>query len=189
MLILNGQSPIITDIQRDSEYTEEHMHHKTRWYTKKAVPTATAWVDLLDSHLANPYRCTSGASTWGVDGSHDPAGAPSDEAFLFGTDDTLSDIGTGLVCGDFDMILVTANTSATIYLLRIIWGTGTMTEAITAKQYTTFPYLRANADNVRKIQVVPTPLIGINDKIWAQCQNATDNATIDFVVGVHAYNF
>ncbi len=177
------------DTQRDSEYIEEHLHHKVRWYTKKAVPTATSWADALDAHLANPWRCTSGLGTWGVDGSHDPEGAPSDEAFLFGTADVLAELGSGLVVGNFDQILVTANSSATIYLIRFIWGTGTMAEAIAAGQYTTFPYLRAIADNVRKIQEIKTPLIGIDNKIWAQCQNATDNATIDFVVGVHAYTF
>jgi hypothetical protein len=73
--------------------------------------------------------------------------------------------------------------------VRFIWGSGTMADAIAAGQYTTFPYLRGNADNVRKIQVINTPLIGIDYKIWCQCQNSTDNSTLDFVVGVHGYNF
>ncbi len=82
-----------------------------------------------------------------------------------------------------------ANSSNTVYLCRIVYGTGTLADAIAANQWSEFPYFRGNADNVRKIQVVPTPLIGINDKVWLQCMNATDNATIDFVVGVHAYTF
>jgi hypothetical protein len=187
--LLNGQSPIINDIQRDSEYSEEHVHHKTRWYTKKAAQTATEWAVLLSANLSTSFRCISGAGTWGVDGSHDPAAPPSDECFMFGTADTLADLGIGLVCGDFDMILVTANSSNTIYLVRFIWGTGTMADAIAAGQYTTFPYLRTSTDNVRKIQVINTPLLSVDVKIWAQCMNASDNATLDFVVGVHAYNF
>ena len=185
-----GRRPVeYAAVSRETLYAEEHVHNKVRWYTKKAAPSATAWADPLDAHLANPWICTSGLATWGVDGSHDPEGAPSDEAFLFGTADTLIEIGTGLKEGDFDQILILANTSATVYLIRFIWGTGTMADAITAKQYTTFPYFRAAADNVRKIQDVKTPLIGISNKIWAQCQNATDNATITFVVGVHGYVF
>ncbi len=164
----------------DLEYTEEHFHNKVRWYTKKNPQGATDWAAPLDAHLANPYRCISGASTWGTD--------LNDEALLFGTGDVLTELGT-LVWGDIDKILVVANTSSTIYLIRVIWGTGTMAEAITAKQYTEFPYLRGNADNVRKIQefkMMKVPVVGY--KLWAQCQNATDNATLDFVLGVHGYN-
>jgi len=176
----------IQRIFKTAEYTEEHMHHKVRWYGKKAAQTATLWTALLDTGLTQLYRAISGAGVYGTDGSHDPAAPPSDEAFLFGTGDTLE---PGYVVRDFDEILIVANSSSTLYLCRIIWGTGTMAEAITAKQYSEFPYFRGNADNVRKIQTIPTPLIGINYKIWLQCMNATDNATLDFVVGVHGYNF
>jgi hypothetical protein len=110
---------------------------------------------------------------------------------MFGTEDTLSELGTGFVVGDFDQIVFVANSSSTLYLFRLIWGTPTQTmaEAIAAGQYSETPFIRANTDTVRQVRVLPTPLIGINDKIWAQCQNASDNATLDFVVGVHAYTF
>jgi len=173
-----GWKDKIIDIQKDSEYTEEHMHHKVRWYGKLNPQDATHWAVLLDGHLAQPYRAISGNGVYGADAG--------DEAQLFGTDDTLE---LGYVVGDFDMILVTANSSNTLYLCRIVWGSGTLADAVTAKQYSEFVYLRSAADNVRKIQVIPTPLIDINAKVWLQCQNVTDNATIDFVVGVHGYTF
>lgn len=172
---------VVTDENLDeTEYTEEHFHNIVRWYTKKNPQGANDWCAPLDGHLANPYRCISGNGTWGADAN--------DEALLFGTDDTLTELGT-LLYGDADRILVTANSSATVYLIRIIWGTGTMADAILANQYTEFPYLRAIADNVRKIQEFKMPKLAVAIKLWAQCQNATDNATLDFVIGVHGYDF
>lgn len=179
----------LSETLEEAEYAEEHWHNKVRWYTKKTAQTATAWASPLDGNLANVWRVISGAATWGVDGTHDPATPPSDEAYLFGTADTLTELGT-LVYGDADKILVTANSSATLYLIRIIWGTGTMAAAIAAKQYAEFPYLRAVADNVRKIQDFKMPKVPVAGyKLWAQCANANDNATLDFVLGVHGYDF
>lgn len=165
-------------IQSCAEMTEEHMHHKVHWYGKLAVQTETHWADGAS---LTPFRAISGNNTWGAD--------PNDEAQVFGSEDTLTDISAGLLCGDFDQILVIANTSATVYKCRLVWGTGTLADAVTAKQYSEFVYLRGIADQVRKIQLVTVPLIEIDNKIWMQCWNATDNATIDFLVGVHGYGF
>jgi hypothetical protein len=184
-----GWYELLLDAQRDSEYAEEHLHNKVRWYTKKTAQTETAWASPVDGNLANYFRCISGNATWGVDGTHDPTNPPSDEAYLFGTSDTLTELGTGLVYGDMDKILVIANSSTTFYLMRIIWGTGTMADAITAGQYTELVFLRGNADNNRKVYDFKMPKVGIDYKLWAQCANASDNATLDFILGVHAYNF
>jgi hypothetical protein len=178
MGFIDNDHPLLLAIQTDVGYTEEHIHNRVRWYGKKAVQDATHWAVLFDTGLSLLYRAISGAGVYGAD--------TNDEAQVFGTDDTLE---PGYVKGDFDQILVVANSSATVYLCRIIWGTGTMAAAITAKQYSEFPYLRGNADNNRKIQDIKTPLVGIHDKIWLQCMNATDNATLDFIVGVHGYPF
>jgi len=173
-ILINGQ-----DVgQIDAAYAEEHVHHKVRWYGKKAVQDATHWAVPLDTGLALLFRAISGAGVYGAD--------LNDEAQVFGSADTLE---PGDVTGDFNEILIVANTSSTLYLSRIIWGTGTMAEAITAKQYSEWTFFRGNADNVRKVKITPTPLIPVSYKIWLQCMNATDNATMDFVVGVHGYKF
>ncbi len=167
---------------RDAEYIEDHFHNKVRWYTKKNPQGANDWCTTLDGHLGQFYRCISGNGTWGAD--------PNDEALLFGTDDVLAELGTGLIYGDMDKILFVNNSSSTVYCFRVIWGTGTMAAAITAGQYTELAFLRGNADNNRKVyefKMPKVPVVGY--KLWAQCQNATDNATLDFIMGVHAYNF
>jgi hypothetical protein len=169
---------LLIDARKDAEYTEEHAHHKVRWFGRKNPQGATDWAAPFSTDMTRLYRCISGANTWGA--------GVGDEALLFGTTDIPI---SGMVVGDFDEILVLANSSSTVYLLRIIWGTGTMADAIAAGQYTEIPYFRATADTTRLRMICPTPLIGSAYALWAQCMNATDNATIDFIVGVHGYDF
>ena len=172
----------LADVERDAEYSETHVHTIVRWYTKKNPQGVNEWCTPLAGHLAQFWRCISGNGTWGADAN--------DEALLFGTDDLLTELGTGLTYGDMDKILFLANSSTTPYIVRIIWGTGTMAAAVTANQYTEIAFLRAVADTNRKVYELKMPKVGVvGYKLWAQCQNATNNATIDFILGVHAYNF
>jgi hypothetical protein len=171
------------DSFKEVEYVEHHMHHKEFWYAKKAVQTATEWGVVMDGHLAQPYRAISGNGTWGAD--------PGDEALVLGTADVAA---FNLHWGDFNRVLVVANSSNSVYLCRIAWGTGTLADAIAAGQYSEFPYFRAPADNIRKVMECPMPRVaaavgGLYNQLWIQCQNATDNATIDFFVGMHGYDF
>jgi hypothetical protein len=169
---------LLTSVGKDAEYAEEHLHHKVAWYGIATPQTATVWANNTSM---TPFRAISGHHTWGAD--------VNDEAQLFGTGDTLTELGAGLVVGDFDLILITANSSSTISKIRIIWGTGTMADAIIAGQWSETMYIRSTSDTTRTIRTFTTPLISINDKIWIQHWNDTDNSTIDFFVGVHGYNF
>jgi hypothetical protein len=183
MAVLRGGQDFSDDIQRDAEYAEEHMHHKVRWFGIRSPQTATQWCAPMSTNLANLYRCISGAGVYGADAN--------DEAKVFGTADIPI---SGMITGDFDEILVIANSSSTVYLCRLVWGTGTLAAAIALDQYTEFPYFRATADTTRQKAVVPAPLIpitigGLPVQIWMQCANVGDNATLDFVIGCHGYNF
>ncbi len=171
------------DSYREADYTEEHLHHYVRWFGKLNPQDATHWAVTMDAHLAQPYRAISGNGVYGAD--------PGDEAQLFGTADVPI---AGMLAGDFNEFLAIANTSNTVYLLRIVWGTGNLAAAIAAGQYTEFPFFRPAADNNRKVTIVtckkiPIQVAGLPTQIWCQCQNATDNATIDFFIGVHGYDF
>jgi hypothetical protein len=178
---VNGQDLLMIATQRDAEIAEEHDHHNVRWFGKLNPQDATHWCTPLASGLTLLYRAISGNGVYGAD--------PGDEAQLFGTDDIPI---PGMASGDFNEVLIVANSSSSLYLCRIVYGTGTLADAITAGQYSEFPFFRAPADNVRKILTTPTKLIpitigGLPVKIWLQTMNATDNATLDFVVGVHGY--
>lgn len=173
-----SQAEYFKYIQECAEITEEHMHHITRWYGIRAPQTATEWASATS--LA-PYVCISGAGTWGTD--------LNDEAKVFGTGDVLWD--NDLTMGDFDEILFTANTSTSLYRFRLVYGSAvqSMADAIAAGQYSETLFIRSNTDNVRVARVVNTQLIGITAQIWGQCMNASNNATLSFLVGVHGYDF
>jgi hypothetical protein len=164
-------------LEKETEYVEEHLHHKVHWYGKAADQT-TNW---CDGATLTSFRATSGDNAWGTAGN--------DPAKCFSTADTLSELGTGLVCGDFDMILVTANSSGNLYKLRLVWGTGTLAEAITAGQFTELVYSRATGDTTRIPRAFGCPKIGIANAVWVVIWSATNDATLDFMLGVHAYNF
>ena len=170
-----------TDLNAD--FAEHHCHHVVRWFGKLNPQDATHWAVTVDGHLAQPYRATSGNGVYCADAG--------DEAQLFGADDIPI---PGMLRGDFNEVLPIANSSNTLYLCRIVWGTGTLAASVGLGQYSEFPFFRPAADNNRKVMVTPTPKIptfigGLPVKVWLQAQNATDNATIDFIVGVHGYDF
>ncbi len=178
-----AKASALSGVALEVEYAEEHLHHKVRWFGKLNPQDATHWAVSMQDHLAQPYRAISGNGVYGAD--------PGDEAQLFGTADIPI---AGMVRGDFDEILITANSSNTVYLCRLVWGTGILADAVALGQYTEFPFFRAAADQVRKVMIIPCEKVpiqigGLDVKIWIQCQNVTDNATIDFFLGVHGYPF
>jgi hypothetical protein len=169
--------------QEAAYLNRRNANHDLRWYGKKAVQDATHWAD---STTLTPYRCISGASTWG-------AGA-NDEALVFGTADLLWNDPATLdvpAYGIFDQILFHGNSSATVYRFRLIYGRGaqSMADSIANNQYTETMYFRANADTTRIIRPLRSRRLPIDCQIWGQCANASDNATLDFFVGVHYYEY
>lgn len=166
----------VAGITSEVTYAEDHVHNKERWFGISADQSGNDWA--LQETL-NPYRATSGDNAWGTSGT--------DPAKIFGTEDT--PIFVGGVRGDFHRILITANSSSTPYKLRIVWGTGTNVEAVAAGQYSEFMFTKDVADKNRKILDIMTVKITSGSKMWIECWNATNDATIDFFVGVHEYNF
>ena len=111
----------------------------------------------------------------------------TDPAKIFGTDDT--PIFTGGLYFDFHRILIIANNSNSVYKMRIVWGTGTNVEAVAAEQYSEFMFVRDTTSTQRKIMDIMSPKIATDTKVWVECWNATNDATISFFVGVHEYDF
>ena len=155
---------------------EQHAHNKERWLGKKAVQSATDWAD--DSLLA--FQAISGNNVYGAD--------PNDEAQVIGSDDT--PITAASLHFDIHSLLITDSSSQTTSKLRIVWGTGTMADAIAADQFVeTMFHLDTLAGQVPHAPVTITmPKMAIDTKVWVQHWNATDNATIDFLVSVHEYD-
>jgi competence protein ComGC len=160
----------VTEVLNETEIIENHLHNTVRWYGLKVPQTATEWASATSM---TPFQATSGNNTWG------PA------LQVFGTADTLQD--PLFTWGDFNEILPVANSSATVYRIRFIWGAADNATAIAAGQWTEIMFIRGAADNNRKVMQVISPRIPITDKIWCQIWNATNNATLDFYVAAHGY--
>lgn len=160
---------LLENIFADTTTLIAHFVNRELWLGKLAVQTATDWAEEFS---LTPFRAISGNGDFGSDAS--------DEAQVIGTADT--PIFAGQTHFKLFRITIVASSVTTPYSIRIIWGTGTMADAIVANQYTSLTLTFDNFASVPFDIVLPELLNG--NKIWVQCKNATDNATIDFFVGV-----
>jgi hypothetical protein len=156
---------------------ENHLHSRGRWLGLHGSPTATNWAD----DVLTPFVAISGNGVYGAD--------TDDEADVLGTDDTPAI--SGMVKYDLHRILVVDVSVNTVYKLRIVYGTGTMADAITAGQYSEL-MVQFDSTNPQLSAGIPVDihmprLNAGTDKVWIQARNATDNATITFLVGLHEY--
>ena len=154
---------------------EEHFHNREYMFGKLAPQTATNWGDRAS--LA-AYRAISGNNDFGTD--------LNDEALILGTADT----PVRLTSTQFDMrrIQVLDVSVATVFILRIIHGTGTMADAETDGQYTETSSLQVTAPNGQAKPIdAYQEKIPVGEKVWIRAKNATDNAWIDLLVGLHEY--
>jgi hypothetical protein len=155
---------------------ERHFHGRERWRGKSADQSGNDWA----ADNLTPFRAISGLNTYGADAN--------DEAKVLGTDDT--PIISGMVRYDLHRLMMVGASSSTAYKLRLIYGSGTMADAITAGQFSDMvimsdPAVQHVPHDVFEV-MMPRGTCGVT-KVWFQAWNATDNATIDFLVGLHEY--
>jgi hypothetical protein len=159
------------------EEIEKHFHNHEHWRGKLAVQTGTNWAD---NNIDTPFRATSGPNSYGA--------GVNDEALVLGTGDT--PISAGMVKFDPYRISIVSLSTDTEWKLRMIYGTGTMAEAITAEQFSEVMAINVVAGSKSGGTPLdfrmPRLLCGV-DKVWVQAWNVTDNATCDFFVGLHEY--
>lgn len=160
-------------IEAVAEEIEHHFHTKARWFGKLGSQTGTDWAD----NTLAPYRVISGANTYG-------AGA-SDHALVFGTADTVI---AGQTKYDPDAIMVVASNSVSPWKLRFVWGTTTMAQGITDGNWTETMVQVASSSSRLAKEYIRCPRLTIGtDQLWCQGWNATDDATLDFLIGIHGY--
>jgi hypothetical protein len=171
-------SSVLSSVYAETVEIEHHLHNREEWFGKKAVQTATDWGD---PESLTPYRAISGAGVYGADAN--------DEAQVLGTDDTPYRVGKAYF--DIHRLFMVAFSVDTPYLLRIVYGVGTMADAIAAGQYSVIPVATnqtpANKSTGNPINTL-MPRVAADTKIWIQAMNATNNATVDFLVGIHEYD-
>lgn len=158
---------------------ERHFHGRERWFGKLAVQTATDWAD---NNITTPYRCISGNNAYGTDAN--------DEALVIGTADTPAITGVGNVRFDVHRMLIVDSSSTSIWKLQVIYGTGTMADAITAGQYSTIMVkvdaAAGQTPNVPCEIMMPRGTCA-STQVWVRGWNASNNATLDFYIGWHEY--
>jgi len=165
------------DLYYGVDTIKRHCHGRARWFGISADQSGNDWA----ADTLNPFTAISGAADYGSDAN--------DEAKCLGTDDT--PIITGQAYFDFHQILVVSVTEDTEYKLRIVYGTGTMAAAIAVGQYTE-TMVKFDSTNPQLSAGVPVdimmPRLATDTKVWLQCKNDTNNADIDFFIGVHGYS-
>lgn len=80
--------------------------------------------------------------------------------------------------------------SATVYYIRVIYGTGTVGDAEAAGQYSDFPIISTGLGaNVKGTpNEIKFPKLAVGTKIWAKCKNATNLASVVLLFGLHEYD-
>ena len=156
------------------EEHDENFHNREYWFGKSADQSGNNWGTRAS---LTPYQAISGDNDFGGDAN--------DEAKVIGSADT--PVRSGDIKFDFRRIQVVAVSSNTVYLLRIIHGTGTMAQAEAAGQYTEIPFFKESAPARGAPLDLVQERIPVGNKIWIRAKNATNNATIDFLGGIHEY--
>lgn len=160
------------DIEEEVIEVEGHFHNRERWFGIATIPTATDWGEQAS---LSPYRVISGAGDFGSDAN--------DEALVLGTDDTPAI--SGMTRFDAHRLEVTASSNAGDWVLRLIYGSGTMANAEAAGQYSDVMVQEARKGSPVEV-IMPRGTCGVT-QLWVKGKNANNNATLDFFVGVHEY--
>ncbi len=171
MSISKNLGNVILDIESD-------IHGKNHWFGKSADQSGTNWAT---ENKLTAYQAISGSNDFGGDASN--------EALILGSTDT-PHITNHTIFSMHGLLIVDVSVS-TEYVIRFIWGTGTMGEAITADNVssTMAKFDSVNPQLSAGIELhVNLPELAAGTKIWVQVKNATDNATLDFYVAIIEHN-
>jgi len=154
---------------------ERHFHNRERWWGATGAPDET---NAIAATVTVPFVATSGNNTWGtaipICGTADNPVLATDVKF------------------DCHRIFVTdLDDDTTPWRIRIIWGSGTSADAITAGQWTEMMVM-TNAVPGNRAGASPVDVImrrvDVGTKVWAQCWNDTNGETISFFAGYHGYS-
>lgn len=169
-------SGALTQLTEDVEVIRQHNHNVERWWGAVAVPDEA---NAIEANVDRPFQATSGANTWGT---AIPICGTADNPVLAGQ--TEFDAHRIVVC-DLD-------NETDLWRLRIIWGTGTSADAITADQWTEVPVI-SNAVPGNRAGGTPVevrmPIVDIGTKLWVQSWNDTNGEVLQFTWGAHGYPY
>lgn len=159
---------------QEAREVENHFHCKGRWFGRHATQAGNNWAK---QDTLGVFVSTSGNNTWGVDAA--------DTTFVFGSSDTPT--VAGYTWFDMHKLFVTAATQTSVYKIRFVWSTTNFADGLAAGDYTeTLVIVASAASRISPVDIW-MPKLAAGTKMWAQCWNAVDNATISYYVGIHEY--
>lgn len=171
-----AQESTLEDVEAEVGEIDQHNHNVERWWGAVAVPDET---NAIEVNVNRPFVAISGANTWGA---AIPIKGSADNPVL-----------SGMTSFDAHRIMVTdLDDDTTPWRLRIIFGTGTSGDAITAGQWSEImvmtnavPGNRAGASPVD----IRMPPCSMATKLWAQSFNDTNLEELSFFFGCHGYPY
>lgn len=146
------------------------LFNVVRWYGIRVPQTTESWGD---PNSMVPYTAYSGNNDWG------PA------VQILGSADTLT---PGALTGDANEVMIMSSSENTLYRCRFIWSSSTLQEGLNKNQWTEFVYIKTNSDHSAQTKSVSSPQVSATDRVWFQCRNVTNNASISFVASVRTYD-
>jgi len=153
---------------------ERHFHNVERWWGALVAPDET---NAIEANVNRPFVAASGDNTWG-------AAIP-----ILGTDDNPV-LATDAKFDIHRLLVTDLDDDTTPWRVRVIWGSGTSADAITAGQWTEMMTV-TNAVPGNRAGGSPIDVImrreDIGVKIWAQVWNDTDAEELSFFTGYHGY--
>ena len=163
-------SPLDSATYFEAITAETHMHNRERWFGIASPQTGSNWgtQDTL-----NQYQATSGNGVYGA------------AIKILGSADT--PIISGQLYFDIRRISVPAVSVASPYFVRFIWDKTSAANGITNGTFTEVVCQQATVTGINLAVEVQCPRIASGMLVWAEVMNATNNATINFFIGVHGY--
>lgn len=168
-----AQEATLEDVGDEVEEIDHHAHNVERWWGTTGADTETNAI----AATLTPYSATSGNNTWG-------AAIP-----ICGTADNPVLVGMT----EFDphrIFVVSLDDETDPWRIRLIYGSGTSGEAITAGQWSE-SMIESNAVPGNRAGGVPLdfrmPVLTVGVKLWAQVWNDTNSEVMQFFWGAHGY--
>jgi len=153
---------------------ERHFHNVERWWGALGAPDET---NAIAATVTVPFVATSGNNTWGT---AIPICGTGDNPVL--ATDTKYDIHR--------LLITDLDDDTSPWRVRIIWGTGTSGDAITAGQWSEMMVM-SNAVPGNRAGGSPVDVImrreNVGVKLWVQVWNDTNGEELSFFWGAHGY--
>lgn len=154
---------------------EQHFHNSERWWGAVAVPDET---NAIDANVGRPFAATSGNDDWGT-------AIP-----VVGTADNAGVTGLSTEFDPHEILVTDLDDDTTPWRIRLIYGTGTSADAITAGQWSE-RMIESNAVPGNRAGGTPVDfkmiILDVGTKIWAQAWNDTNGEVLSFFLGCHGY--